>query len=59
MVADNSEKCVWKHYIYDEDELWETGCGYEEELPDNLPPEEQGFYYCPLCGKRIETVYIK
>ena len=43
-------KCTWTATNC---EQWETSCGNEYEFYDD-GPYENGFRYCPYCGKRIE-----
>ena len=44
------EKCTW---IATEEGQWESTCGNAFEFNDD-GPDENGFKYCPYCGKRIE-----
>jgi hypothetical protein len=43
------EKCTWTQ---SEDGQWESDCGNEFE-PNDDGPYENGFHFCPYCGKPI------
>lgn len=51
--SDESETCKWE-LVFDGDfKDWHTECGEVFTL-DSVPPAENGFKFCPYCGKRLE-----
>ena len=42
--------CNWGE---DDAGVWETDCGHSFEFIDG-GPDENGFSFCPYCGKRLE-----
>lgn len=52
----NTKTCLWEpdndgSRIY-EDVVWISECNYEFMLNEGTP-KENGFYYCPKCGKEL------
>lgn len=45
--------CAW---TVEEDGLWNTGCG-NAFLFEVEGPHENGFKFCPYCGKPLEAVH--
>ena len=48
-----ADTCVWEYDDYHD--CFDTGCGNSLCLIDG-GPEENGYLYCPCCGKTIEAV---
>jgi hypothetical protein len=51
MKVKELNKCNWLYY--GDTDLWETSCGNCFCFSDGKPLED-GFCYCPYCGKEIE-----
>ena len=52
-MKNNIESCTWIQEIApDGDDVWETGCGEAFQF-ENGAPKENGFVYCPYCGKKL------
>lgn len=46
-------ECLWT--LDPDDECWDTGCGHRfHTLEGSL--QDNGFVYCPYCGKMIKEV---
>lgn len=56
----SKEKCLWKeHDNNDELGIYDTDCGETFFFSDGLSAKDNGFKYCPYCGRRIETEEYK
>ena len=47
-------KCNWQYYTDDGEPYYETDC-YNVHLFSEGTPKENGYKFCPYCGKRIIT----
>ena len=45
------DACKWSH---DWHEFWKGQCGITFEFTEG-GPEDNGFSFCPKCGKRLEV----
>lgn len=51
------ERCGWEYsYDYKECEAYYTACGQQWQFFCGTA-KENGFEYCPFCGRKIEEVY--
>jgi len=48
-----ADKCLWDGDDYDN--MWTSGCGKYFILNEG-PPTENGFKFCPFCGKGIREL---
>ena len=51
--ADSLPSCEWIQDL--DDDYWTTGCGALFQMNEGTPTEN-GFLYCPYCGKLLEDV---
>jgi len=49
--------CVWKFATHEfEGDYYETACGQSMCFADGGGVNENGFQFCPFCGKEIEPI---
>ena len=54
-----NDTCVWvNNYWLDDIFYFDTSCDNEYEF-ESLCPGEEGYHYCPYCGKKIEVREIR
>ena len=53
MTKNEAIECTWKKLGDGDWDIWETDCGHSFYFDDGGSPKEDGFVYCPYCGKRI------
>jgi hypothetical protein len=51
-LTERQFKCEWRE-VPGEDGLYKTDCGEMQRTDQS--PENEGFSYCPYCGRRIQT----
>jgi hypothetical protein len=53
-MAEQKGECVWGAVHNDEEWHWDTACG-QQFGPDNMDTlEDNGYRFCPYCGKPIK-----
>jgi len=51
-----AETCEWKPQEWpDFDEYWDTSCDRAFTMMEGTP-QDNDYYYCPGCGKKIELL---
>lgn len=55
LSQDDAQACAWTYRPeqYGTGDYWETGCGNAFQIASGTPAEN-GFRFCPYCGKRLE-----
>jgi hypothetical protein len=48
----SDQQCTWTE---DDDGPWDVECGNRFEFNEGGPPEN-GFDFCPYCGKKLKSV---
>lgn len=48
----DEQRCSWSE---DDDAAWDTECGERFQFNEGGPPEN-GFGFCPYCGKNLNPV---
>jgi len=46
------EHCFWSPCDYPEETIWRSDCGCMFHIADGTP-DDNGFLYCPHCGRRL------
>lgn len=53
--VDTRKPCAWREYA---DGVWNTNCGEAFVFIDGTP-RDNGFRYCPYCGRMLANMTLK